>query len=74
MATKLTAEEARNLCPPQTSDEVFGNIRSKAKVGGTDIIMRTLLLTAETRDELLACGYCVRDGAGIDGLLTEITW
>jgi hypothetical protein len=72
--SKLTAEEARNLCQPPTSEQVFDDIRSRAKFGGRDLTMRTVLLSAEAREDLTNRGYTIRDNAGINGDLTVIEW
>lgn len=70
----LSASEARNLCPPRTTDQVFGDVRSTALLGGRNVVMQTALLLPETRQELSACGYSIRDSAGHNGDLTVIEW
>jgi hypothetical protein len=70
----ITATEARQLCPPSTTEQVFDDITSRAKVGGTELTMRSVLLRPETRQLLFELGYSVRDGAGPNGDLTVISW
>lgn len=70
----ISASEARALCPPSTTEQIFESVESKARVGGTETIVRTVLLLPETREALLMLGYSIRDKAGIDNDLTVISW